>query len=176
MTSTERKVDAILAQMAQWEQSLNEFSSAISKLNKQNQLLNSRMQQLQSEVQQLKTSHISIPSPPRSPVVDPIPARTLSQLLMQPASPCSSVDRSLHAFKSEAKAAALKPSAKSPSICSLAARSGECSDMQRIDKIKCNVDCSGAMPGRKEANYKHARELAIRCGYDQNDIPSRFKE
>ena len=58
MTSTERKVELIFEQMAQWEQSLNEFSSAISKLIEQNQLLNSRMQQLQSEVQQLKTSHI----------------------------------------------------------------------------------------------------------------------
>ena len=169
MGSTEQKVDRILQALTEWNKQLTGFSTAIQALDKQNKFLNERMIKLQSEIEELKTS--KIPLPPRSPVVSPVPAQTLEQLLMTPNKPsqCNALSDSLSDFRLQAKT-----SKTMPSICVTARENGECDELQEVDGIECKKGCVGAMSDKKEKNYRRARELAITCGYDSKDFKTRF--
>lgn len=176
---TEQKVDLILNALTEWGTQLTGFKTSITTLERNQNFLLELVRKLQSEVEELKkkTPQIQIPSPVKPPVVSPIPkGQTLERLLMDISSndkprECSSLRDSLTEFKNEART-----SAKSPSICSLAARNNECSELKEVAGIACKRDCVGAMPNSRPQNYKKARELAIKCGYDHDEIPNRFKD
>ena len=188
MSETEQNVARILefladwnTQLSDWNTQLTSFKTAITTLEENQKFILGVVKTLKSEVEELKkTPPINIPLPvksPKSPVVAQIPkALTLEQLfedipVQEPVRACESLKNSLSEFEIKAKS-----SRTMPSICAIARDNGECSELQRVRGIECKRSCSGAMNDKKDKNYKGARELAIRCGYDSDDLPTRFKD